>query len=510
MSTLSADRLTLASKAGQWAVAATVAGSAVAQITGTVVNVALPEIAAGLNSGTLGVQWILNAYMLPLASLILIGGALGDRYGRRRIYLLGTIIFGASSLAAAVAPSLGFLLGARAVMGVGGALLTPGSLAILEASFVKDDRSAAIGAWAGLGGVAGALGPLLGGAVLDLAGWRLLFLLNLPICAAAVYLTVQHLPESTDPDSARQQIDWLGTVTGAAGLAALTYGLISLGGGISVLGISAIVAGVAILFIFITLQRQVQAPLVPLSMFANRTFSVANILTFVVYAALGGVFFLLVVFLRQVLGYSGLTAGAATLPMTVLMLLFSAQSGRLASRIGPRLQLTVGPVLLAVGMLMFSRLEQGSTYFSDVLPGVVLFGIGLVCLVAPVTATVLAAADERRAGLASGINNAVARTAGLMAVAILPPAAGLGADAFNDPDLFAVGFSRAMLISAALAVIGAAVAATGLESTLRTRRRDPRQPEAHEHPHTTIDCPAPARRAVGSAPLATATPSSPR
>lgn len=496
MSTVSADRLTLASQAGQWAIAATVAGSAVAQITATVVNVALPEIAAGLDAGTLGVQWVINAYMLPLASLILIGGALGDRYGRRRIYLLGTIIFGASSLAAAVAPSLGFLLGARVVMGVGGALLTPGSLAILEASFVKKDRAAAIGAWAGLGGVAGALGPVLGGLLLDLAGWRLLFLLNLPICAAAVYLTVQHLPESTDPDSATHRIDWAGTVTGAAGLAALTYGLISLGGGISVLGISAIVAGIAIMFIFVTLQRQVQAPLVPLSMFSNRTFSVANILTFVVYAALGGVFFLLVVFLRQVLGYSGFEAGAATLPMTILMLLFSAQSGRVASRIGPRLQLTAGPVFLAVGMLLFSRLEQGSSYGTDVFPGVVLFGFGLVCLVAPVTATVLAAADERRAGLASGINNAVARTAGLMAVAILPPAAGLGAEAFNDPTQFAAGFSRAMLISAVLAAVGAVVAGTGLESTLRTRRRDPRQPEAHEHPHTTIDCPAPVRQTI--------------
>lgn len=473
--------------------AATVAGSAVAQITTTVVNVALPDIAEGLDVGTLGVQWILNAYMLTLASLILIGGALGDRFGRRRVYVLGTVIFGAASLAAAVAPTLGFLLVARAVMGVGGALLTPGSLAILEASFVRDDRSAAIGAWAGLSGVAAALGPLLGGLLLDLAGWRVLFLMNLPICAMAIVLTVQHLPESTDPDSRAHDLDWLGTVTGAAGLAALTYGLISLGGGISVRGLSTIVAGVAILASFLTLQRQVKAPLMPLSMFANRTFSVANILTFVVYAALGGVFFLLVVFLRQVLGYSGLAAGAATLPMTALMLGFSAQSGRLASRIGPRLQLTVGPLLLAVAMVAFSRLEAGSTYVADVLPGVLVFGVGLVCLVAPVTATVLAAADERRAGLASGINNAVARTAGLLAVAVLPPAAGLGADAFNDPALFAAGFARGMRLAAGLCVVGAAVAAAGLESTLRSSRRDPSQPEAHEHPHTTIDCPAPVR-----------------
>lgn len=491
--------LTMGSPSGRWALAATVSGSAVAMITGTVVNVALPDIAGGLDAGTDGVQWILNAYMLTLASLILIGGALGDRYGRRRVYVLGTLLFGAASVAAAAAPTLGWLLAARAVMGVGGALLTPGSLAMLEASFVPADRSAAIGAWSGLGGVAAAIGPLLGGLLLDVAGWRVLFLINLPVCALAIVLTLRHLPESVDPDSRAKPIDWAGTLTGAVGLGALTFGLIGLGGGLTAAVGGALVLGVASLTAFIIVQRRVAGPLVPLSMFADKTFSTANALTFVVYAALGGVIFLLVVFLRQVLGYSGLQAGAATAPTTLLMLLFSARVGRLASRIGPRLPLTVGPLLLAVGMGLYSRLDAGSSYLTGVLPGVVVFSVGLVLLVAPVTATVLAAADERRAGVASGINNAVARTAGLIAVAVLPPAAGLGPAAFGDPSLFAAGFSRAMLIAAALAVLGAGIAWTGLEDSLRPRRRRAGIPEVHERPHTALDCPPPVRRMEGEA-----------
>lgn len=485
------------SSAGRWALAATVSGSAVAMITGTVVNVALPDIAEGLNAGTDGVQWILNAYMLTLASLILIGGALGDRYGRRRVYVLGTLLFGASSLAAAAAPTLGWLLAARAIMGVGGALLTPGSLAMLEASFVPSDRSAAIGAWSGFGGVAAAVGPLLGGLLLDVSGWRALFLINLPVCALAIVLTLRHLPESADPDSRAHHVDWAGTVTGALGLGALTFGLIGLGGPITPSVALALGLGVVSLAAFIVIQRRVQGPLVPLSMFANRTFSVANALTFVVYAALGGVIFLLVVFLRQVLGYSGLQAGAATAPTTVLMLLFSARVGRLASRIGPRVPLTVGPLLLAAGMVMYSRLDAASTYLTGVLPGIVVFSVGLVLLVAPVTATVLAAADERRAGVASGINNAVARTAGLIAVAVLPPAAGLGPAAFGDPILFAAGFGRAMLITAALAALGAGIAWLGLDSSLRPQRRRANVPEVHEQPHVVLDCPPPVRRLAG-------------
>lgn len=460
-------RLSMGTAAGRWVVAATVAGSAVAMITGTVVNVALPDIAAGLGTGTLGAQWIVNSYMLALASLILIGGALGDRYGRRRVFVVGTSVFAASSVVAAAAPTLEVLLVARTVMGVGGALLTPGSLAILEASFQPEDRSTAIGAWSGLGGVAAALGPIVGGLLLDVAGWRLLFLVNLPVCLLAIALAVAHVPESRDVEAGTHRLDLVGTVTGAVGLAGLTYALIALGDGLDAMVVGMLLVGLAGLAAFIATERRVDGPLVPLGMFADRVFTVANLMTFVVYAALGGVFFLLIVFLRQVLGYSGLQAGAATLPITVLMLAFSAASGRLATRVGPRPQLTVGPLLLAVAMVGYSRLGLGASYLGDVLPWIVVFGVGLVTMVAPVTATVLAAADDRRAGVASGINNAVARTAGLLAVAVLPAAAGLGPDAFSDPKQFAAGFSTAMLISAGLALAGAVLALLGLPGTAR-------------------------------------------
>ena len=483
-----AEPLRMGTAAGRWAVTATVAGSAVAMVAGTVVNVALPDIADGLDTGTLGVQWILNSYMLALASLILIGGALGDTFGRRRIYVLGTVVFGVASVAAAAAPTIGMLLVARVLMGIGGALLTPGSLAILEASFAEEDRSAAIGAWSGFGGIAAAVGPLVGGLLLDVGGWRSLFRLNVPVCALAVVLTVRHLPESKDPSADGSRLDWLGTITAAVGLGALTYGLIGLGDGVSGLSVGAASIGAVVLVGFVVVERRVPAPLVPLGMFADRTFSVANGITFVVYAALGGVFFLLVVFLREVLGFSGVQAGAATLPITSLMLLLSARSGRLASRIGPRIPLTIGPLLLAAGMVGYSLLGEGSSYLRDVLPAMLVFGAGLVLLVAPVTATVLAAADSAKAGVASGINNAVARTAGLLAVAVLPPAAGLGPGAFDNPARFAAGFSRAMLLTAALAFVSAIIAFLGLPSTLRTPRRGP-DPGPHERTYCNLDAP---------------------
>ena len=477
--------------AGRFVVAATVAGSAVAMITQTVVNVALPDIASGLGTGTLGAQWVVNSYMLALASGILIGGALGDRFGRRRIFLLGTSVFAAASVAAAAAPTLPVLLGARAVMGIGGALLTPGSLAILEASFHPTDRSAAIGAWSGLGGVAAAIGPLLGGFLLDVAGWRVLFLVNLPVCLLAIVLAVGRVPESRDVEAATHRLDLAGTLTGAVGLAGLTYGLIALGDGVDPAVVVALVVGAAALVAFLVVERRVDGPLVPLGMFADRVFTVANLLTFVVYAALGGVFFLLVVFLRQVLGYSGLAAGAATLPITLLMLVGSSWSGRLAARHGPRLQLTVGPALLAVAMVGYGLLGPGADYLTDVLPWVLLFGVGLTTMVAPVTATVLAAADERRAGVASGINNAVARTAGLLAVSVLPAAAGLGPAALQDPSQFADGFAVAMRLSAGLAVAGALLAWFGLPrgTAVGEDRDDASVPELYERPHAWVDCP---------------------
>jgi EmrB/QacA subfamily drug resistance transporter len=449
------DALTLASGRGRAVLAAAVAGSAVTMITATVVTVALPELAVALDASTAGMQWVVTAYALALAALVLLGGALGDRLGRRRVFVAGTTLFGLASLAAAAAPTLAWLIVARGMMGIGAALLTPGSLAILESSFRGSDRAAAIGAWTGLGGVAAAVGPLVGGVVLDAAGWRPLFLLNLPVAAAAAYLAVRAVPESRDESAADHPLDIAGTVLVVAGLGSLTLGLIRLGTAIDVIAVGAVASGLGLLVAFVLVERGRRAPLVPPSLFLDRTFTVANLLTFVVYAALGGVFLLLIVALRLLLGFTGLQAGAATLPITVLMLLGSARSARFASRHGPRLQLTVGPLLMAGAALLLRGLAQGDGYLFDVLPALLLWGVGLVLMVAPVTATALAAAPPSKVGVASGVNNAVARTAGLLTVAVLPVAAGLGPTAFEDPVVFAAGYPLAMTLAAGLMGAGA-------------------------------------------------------
>lgn len=491
--------LELRSPRGRMVLAAAVAGSAVTMITSTVVNVALPELATALDATTADVQWVVNAYSLALAALVLLGGALGDRLGRRRVFVLGTALFGFASLAAAVAPDLGWLLASRAVMGVGAALLTPGSLAILEASFVEADRSEAIGAWSGLGGVAAAVGPILGGVLLDAGGWRPLFLVNLPVAVAAVWLARTAVPESRDAGTDGHRLDVLGTVTGVVGLGGIAYALTALGADP---GLDALLAGglgIAALVAFVVVERRTHAPLVPPSLFEDRVFTTANLLTFVAYAAIGGVFLLVVVALRLLLGFSGVEAGAATLPITALMLVLSARSGRRAARVGARQHLVVGPLLLAVACVLLSRVGAGDTYFVDVLPGLVMFGLGLAAMVAPVTSTVLAAAPPSRAGVASGVNNAVARTAGLLSVAVLPVAAGLGPDAFSDPVTYAAGYPRAMLLAAGLAIVGAVTAAAGLPSGPIAPRRDDGDeghgwgPHEH-HSHGDVSCPSPSPR----------------
>lgn len=477
--------LEMGSRRGRMVLAAAIAGSAVTQVTGTVVNVALPEIAAGLGTTTAGVQWVVNAYSLTLASLVLLGGSLGDRLGRRRVFIAGTALFGLSSVVAAVAPSLAIMLVARAVMGVGAALLTPGSLAILEASFREEDRSEAIGAWSGLGGIAAAVGPLLGGLLLDVSGWRPLFLLNIPVAVAAVALARTAVPESRDESSDGHRLDLTGTTTGVVALGALTFGLIALGEGGGPTTVVAIAAGLVAAAAFVVVERRVHAPLVPPSLFDDRVFTVANLLTFVAYAAIGGVFLLITVALRLLLGFSGLAAGAATMPVTVIMLVLSARSGRRASRVGPRQQLVAGPALLAAASTWFAFLGRGDSYVVSVLPPLVVFGLGLAAMVAPVTSTVLGAAPPTKAGVASGVNNAVARTAGLLSVAVLPTAAGLGPRAFEDAAAFEAGFPTAMWISAGLAVAGALTALVGLPAGRIEPRRDDDAGEngedAHEH-----------------------------
>jgi EmrB/QacA subfamily drug resistance transporter len=449
--------LRLSSARGRWVLAVAVLGSGVAFLEATVVNVALPEIGRDLEADTAGLQWTLNGYLLTLASLVLLGGSLGDRLGRRRIFNVGVAWFTAASVLCAVAPNVELLIAARVLQGVGGALLTPGSLAILEASFRPEDRARAIGAWSGLGGVAAAIGPLVGGYLIEAVSWRAIFLLNIPLGAFVVAMAVRHVPESRDP-TATGRLDYPGAVLAAIGLGGTTYALIEAPGGGGAGVWLAGVLGVLSLGAFIVVERRSPNPMMPLGIFASRQFSAANAVTFAVYAALGGVFFLFVAFLQVAMGYSPIAAGAASLPVTALMLLFSARAGALAQRIGARLPLTLGPLIVAAGMLLMAMIEPGDSYVAGVLPAVLVYGAGLTLVVAPVTATVLAAADARHSGIASGINNAVARVAGLLAVAILPLIAGLTGDDLLDPAAMEDGFPVAMIATAALAALGGLIA----------------------------------------------------
>jgi EmrB/QacA subfamily drug resistance transporter len=443
----------------RWVLLATVLGSGLAFIDGTVVNVALPSIGESLDAGVSGLQWTINAYTLTLASLILLGGSLGDRFGRRRVFLIGVVWFAVASLLCGIAPNVEALVAARAVQGVGGALLTPGSLAILQSSFRPQDRMRAIGAWSGLGGIAGAAGPFLGGYLVQSVGWRWVFLINLPFAVAVVLVTTRHVPESSDPQ-ASHSLDVIGAALGALGLGALTYGLIAwqeLGPGSPVVLVS-LLGGLAGLAGFVWREHAARAPMLPLGIFSSAAFTATNIVTFVVYAALSGLFFFLVLTLQVVSGFSPLVAGAALLPVTVLMLLLSSRMGALSTRIGPRIPMTVGPLVAAAGTLWLTRVDDSATYLRDVLPPVALFGLGLSVTVAPLTATVLAAAPDRHAGIASGVNNAVARVAGLLAVAALPLVVGLDGAAYADPDLLQPAYRTAMQVCAGLLAAGGVLA----------------------------------------------------
>ena len=460
-------QVTLASAAGRCVLATVVAGSGMVFLDGTVVNVALPDIGRDLGASTATLQWILNGYLLTLASLILLGGSLGDRYGRRRIFVYGAGVFTSASLLCAVAPDAPFLIVARLLQGIGGALLTPGSLAIIEATYQRDDRSRAVGAWSGLTGVATAVGPLLGGYLVQAVSWRAIFLINLPLGVFVMIMATVHVPETRDASAAGTSIDWRGAVLAGLGLGGTTYALIEgptagVSGFILALGIGGAVA----LVLFFVVEARAEHPMLPLGIFRSRQFSAANAVTFVVYTALGGFFFLLVAFLQISLGYSPIEAGAASLPVTFLMLTLSARGGALAQRIGPRIPLTVGPLVIAAGLALMTRIEPGDSYFESVFPAVVVFGLGLTLVVAPVTATVLAAAGPRHSGIASGVNNAVSRIGGLLAVAILPLLAGLTGSRFYDPSAMTTGFHTAMAVSAGISAVGGVVAWITIRSDL--------------------------------------------
>jgi EmrB/QacA subfamily drug resistance transporter len=467
--------------------ATTIVGSGMAMLDGTIVNVALPRIGTDLHASVAGLQWIVDGYLLSLAGLVLVAGSLGDRYGRRRIYLIGVVWFGAASLLCGLAPTIGLLVAARILQGVGGALLTPGALAILESSFARTDRSRAIGAWSGLSGVATAVGPLVGGLLIQAWSWRLAFLINPPVAVLCVVLALRFVPESADT-SRTGRPDFAGAAIGALGLAGLTALLVevpSLGIGNPIV-LTAGIVGVVGLTVFVVLQRRSADPLVPPSLFGDRTFTLANLLTFVVYAALGSVMVLLVVQLQVSLRYPPTLAGLAGLPITLLMLLLSARSGRLAQRIGPRTQLVVGPLLVAAGMLLLRMVEPGAAYVTGVLPGVLVFGLGLAVMVAPVTATVLAAAPDRFAGVASGVNNAVARTGSLLAVAVLPAVVGLTGAAYTKPAELTRSWQLALLICAGLAVVGG-VCALGIRNNVLGGEPGTDQP-AEPHPPECLYC----------------------
>lgn len=453
---------------GRWVLVAAVLGSGLAGIDATVVNVALPALGRDLNAGFSGLQWTINGYTLTLAALILLGGSLGDRYGRRRVFVVGVVWFALASALCALAPNIEVLIAARALQGIGGALLTPGSLAMISASFVPEDRAKAIGAWSGLGGIASAIGPFLGGYLVDGPGWRWIFLINLPLAAVVVVIARRHVPESLDPDAARH-LDVLGAVLGAVGLGGVTYALIAAGGGWSANVIISGVVGVVAIIGFVLNEHRSTHPMLPPKIFANRQFTAANLVTFAVYAALGGVFFFLVVNLQVVAGFSPLLAGTALLPVTVIMLLLSARSGAMAGRIGPRLPMTLGPLVAAAGVLLLLRVGPGASYLTDVLPAVTVFGLGLSLIVAPLTATVLAAAETRYAGVASGVNNAVARAAGLLAVAVLPVIAGISGDDYEHPSAFFHGFRIALMTCAALLVLGAIISAALIRDPPKAR-----------------------------------------
>lgn len=454
-------RVPLASSAARWLVAAAVLGSGIAFLDSTVVNVALPAIGRDLDTGLSGQQWVLDGYLLSLSALLLSGGAAGDRYGRRRVFLGGLVVFTVASVVCGLSPTVGWLIAARVVQGIGAAALVPGSLAMIDVGIRHDDRAQAVGIWAGMSGVTSALGPFIGGWLVDAASWRWVFLLNVPLAVAAMWITVRHVPESR-ATTIHGHADFAGAAAVMIGLAGVIYPLIEVPSrGWTAAAVTAAAIGATGLIAFAVIETRVPAPLLPLGLFRSRQFSGANLTTFAVYAALGGALFLLTLQLQQSLHYSALVAGVATLPITVIMLIGSPWVGSVAQRTGPRLPMTAGPLVAAAGLALMARITPGASYLPVVLPAVVVFGVGLMITVTPLTAAVLAAVPESQAGTASGVNNAVARLAGLLAVAMLPVAAGIN-PGVGEP--LGRGFSAAMLIAAAASGCGGIIAAV----TIRT------------------------------------------
>lgn len=451
---------------GRWVLVGTIVGSGMAMLDNTVVNVALARIGVQFDARFTTLQWIANAYTLTLASLILLGGVLGDSFGRRKIFLIGAVWFTIASVLCAISPNELALIAARALQGIGAALLTPGSLSIISATFVATDRSRAVGIWAGLGTVANAAGPLLGGWLAGI-NWRLVFLINVPLAVLVIWAAVRHIPETRD-EASSHRVDLPGTAAAVVFLGGLTYGLTTAGQrGWTPPVILALALGSAAGLAFVLIEGRARHPLIRVELFADRVFTVTNVVTLFLYAALSVFFLLLVLQLQLVVGWTPLHSGSAVLPITVLMLVLAPRFGALSDRIGPRVLMSIGTGLAAAGFVLALRIGPGAGYLGDVLPAVCCLGLGLSCTVAPLTSAVLGAAPAAQAGAASGINNAIARSAGLLAVAVIPTLAGLSRTETGDPVGFGHGFRLAMTIGVGLLLVAAAVSWFGLRRPTR-------------------------------------------
>lgn len=450
-------------------VATTVLGSGMGFLDGTIANVALPHIGGDLHANLAELQWVINGYTLALASLILLGGSLGDRLGRKRVYAWGIGGFAVASALAALSPTIGLLIAARTAQGVAAALMTPGSLALLQASFREEDRMRAIGAWTGTLGIATAAGPAVGGWLVGI-DWRIAFWINVPIAIVVLWL-LRSAPESRDPNP-EGPLDVWAVVLAPLALGGLTWSLTAWStDGVSATTLVPLVAAIAATVAFLVIEHRIRFPMVPLGLFRSRNFSVINLVTLFVYAALSGSMLFVALFLQVSAGWSALAAGAATIPMSIEMFFLASRFGAVATRIGARLPMLAGEAVLAIGFVLLALAPDDPSYLLDVLPGILLMGLGLSMLVAPLTGAVLAAAPERYAGLASGINNAVSRTGGLLAVAALPLIVGLSGEKYRDAHRVGDAYRASLWWCAAGVALGVVITALGLKKTQRQAPR---------------------------------------